>query len=87
MGGWTLVSGRIQAAKAWALRHSNTALVRELATLLRDGFRKLSDIVLEHESALETLVSETLGSYGIELDTTPDPVTAPLARAGAAAQA
>jgi hypothetical protein len=77
VGGWTLVAGRLQAAKAWALNRANTRLVRELDALSHEGFRRLADLILEHESALDTLVAETLGSYGIELELWDDPEASP----------
>ena len=49
-------------------RGANTALVRELNGLTRDGFQRLSDQILEHEAALDSLVSETLGHYGIQAE-------------------
>jgi hypothetical protein len=68
VGGWTIVAGRLEAARSFALRNANTPLVREVNALSHEGFQRLAERILEHESALDTLVAETLGNYGIQAE-------------------
>jgi hypothetical protein len=68
MGGWCFLMNRLQIAKNWARRNGKTPLVREINTLTKDGFNNLNELILEHCSSLDTLITETFSQYGITFE-------------------
>jgi len=70
MSGWPFLFERVQTAKVWARRNGKASLVRDVNVLLKDGLFGLNEVILEHSSSLDTLITETFGQYGItdELD-------------------
>jgi hypothetical protein len=68
MGGWCFLMNRLQIAKNWARRNGKTPLVREINTLTKDGFNGLNELILEHCSSLDTLITETFSQYGITFE-------------------
>jgi hypothetical protein len=68
VGGWCFLINRLQIAKNWARRTGKTALVREINTLTKEGINRLNEIILEHCSTLDTLISETFSQYGITFE-------------------
>ncbi len=65
MGGWTLLIHRIQLAKNWARGIGNTALVREINLLTKEGINNLNETILEHCGSLDMLIAEAFAQYGI----------------------
>jgi hypothetical protein len=65
LAGWVYLWERLHGAKQWAKRNGKVALVRELNALVKDGITGLNEVVLEHASSLDTLVTETFAQYGI----------------------
>ena len=59
---------RLQFAKNWARRCNKPALVREINSLVKEGLSNLNETILEHCSALDTLITETFGQYGISYE-------------------
>jgi hypothetical protein len=68
MGGWCFLMNRLQIAKNWARRNGKTPLVREINTLTKDGINGLNELILEHCSSLDTLITETFSQYGITFE-------------------
>jgi hypothetical protein len=68
MSGWCFLMNRLQIAKNWARRNGKTPLVREINTLTKDGINGLNEIILEHCSSLDTLITETFSQYGITFE-------------------
>jgi hypothetical protein len=68
MGGWCFLMNRLQIAKNWARRNGKTPLVREINTLTKEGINGLNEIILEHCSSLDTLITETFSQYGITFE-------------------
>jgi hypothetical protein len=68
MNGWCFLMNRLQMAKNWARRNGKTPLVREINTLTKDGINGLNEIILEHCSTLDTLITETFSQYGITFE-------------------
>jgi len=68
MSGWCFLMNRLLIAKNWARRNGKTPLVREINTLTKDGINGLNEIILEHCSALDTLITETFSQYGITFE-------------------
>lgn len=68
---WLALLGRLEYAKNWARREGRTPLVRELNANLRQASTRLGEVVLEHCSALDTLISESFTQHdlGSELRT------------------
>lgn len=65
MGGWCYLMNRLSIAKNWAKKYGKTPLVREINALTKDGINGLNEIILEHASSLDTLITETFAQYGI----------------------
>lgn len=65
MGGWCYLINRLSIAKNWAKKYGKTPLVREINALTKDGINGLNEIILEHASSLDTLITETFAQYGI----------------------
>ena len=82
MGGWPCISERLSAARAWASRSGRAELVREVNAMIRDGVSNLNGLLLEHTKVLDTLITETLGQYGIVADLERLPAVSELSRAG-----
>jgi hypothetical protein len=68
MNGWCFLMNRLQMAKNWARRNGKTPLVREINTLTKEGINGLNEIILEHCSTLDTLITETFSQYGITFE-------------------
>jgi hypothetical protein len=68
VGGWSYLMNRLHIAKNWARRNGKTPLVREINALTKDGINGLNEIILEHCSTLDTLITETFSQYGINFD-------------------
>jgi hypothetical protein len=68
VGGWCYLMNRLQVAKNWARRNGKTPLVREINALTKDGINGLNEIILEHCSTLDTLITETFSQYGINFE-------------------
>ncbi|TDJ65840.1 MAG: hypothetical protein E2O39_17455 [Planctomycetota bacterium] len=65
VGGWVFLVNRLQMAKNWARRYGKTPFVREINDIIKNGITGLNEIILEHCSALDTLIAETFSQYGI----------------------
>ncbi len=65
MGGWCYLMNRLAIAKNWAKKYGKTPLVRDINALTKDGINGLNEILLEHASSLDTLITETFAQYGI----------------------
>ncbi len=68
MGGWLELIQRYESAKGWARRAGKTPLVRELNALVKEGLTRVQEVILDHCSALDTLIAETCNHYGIQLE-------------------
>jgi len=68
VGGWCYLMNRLQISKNWARKNGKTPLVREINTLTKDGINGLNEIILEHCSSLDTLITETFSQYGITFE-------------------
>ena len=68
MCGWPGLYERLVTSKCWARRFGKTDLVRAINLLLKDVVFALNEVVLDHSNALDTLITETLGQYGIVSD-------------------
>ncbi len=75
LSGWQLVSGRLSAAKNWAIAGAETDVVRQLSALIHEGTTAIGQVLLEHQGALDTLASEAFGRYGIQPHTVEAQVT------------
>lgn len=65
ISGWTFLLNRMQMAKHWSRRKGDTALVRELNAITKEGINNLNEVILEHCSALDILIAEAFSQYGI----------------------
>jgi hypothetical protein len=65
LGGWVFLVNRLQMAKNWARRTGKTPFVREINDIIKTGITGLNEIILEHCSALDTLIAEAFSQYGI----------------------
>ncbi len=63
--GWLYLLQRFETSKNWARRNNKTAMVREINALMKEGITRVNEIILDHCSALDTLMAETTGQYGI----------------------
>ncbi len=61
-GSGSFLSARLRHAKVWARERGSTALVRELNATIKDLLSRLGEVALEHEHALDVLISETYAS-------------------------
>ncbi len=68
IGAWLALIQRFEIAKSWARRAGKTPLVRELNALVKDGLTRVQEVILDHCSALDTLISEACNHYGIQLE-------------------
>jgi len=68
MTGWCYLVNRLQIAKNWARRNGKTPLVREINVLNKEAIQGMNEIILEHCSALDTLIAETCTQYGIAFE-------------------
>ncbi len=68
MTGWTYLNQRLQIAKSWARRHGKAPLVREINNLYKEAVKTLNEIILDHSSTLDTLITETCSQYGIPFE-------------------
>jgi hypothetical protein len=66
--GWIYLMTRMQMAKSWGQRNGKTPLVREINGFVRESINSLNDVILEHCSTLDTLITETCTHYGISLE-------------------
>jgi len=65
MGGFSYLIERMYFAKNFALRAGKSATIREINSIVKDGFFGLNEVVLDHCNSLDTLISETFSQYGI----------------------
>jgi hypothetical protein len=68
MVGWLYLFDRISFAKTWARRAGKSTLVRELNVLVKEGIFGLSEVILDHCSSLDALITETFSQYGISYE-------------------
>jgi len=68
LGGWVFLMNRLQIAKNWTRRNGKTQLVREINGLIKDGIHNLNEVILEHCTSLDTLITETFSQYGINFE-------------------
>jgi hypothetical protein len=68
VGGWCYLMNRIQIAKNWARKTGKTPLVREINALTKEAINGLNEVILEHCSALDTLITETCTQHGIQFE-------------------
>lgn len=68
MTGWTFLNHRLQIAKSWAKRNGKAPFVREINNLYKEAIKTLNEIVLDHCSTLDTLITETCSQYGIPFE-------------------
>lgn len=68
VGGWCYLMNRLALAKNWARKNGKTQLVREINVLTKDGINGLNEVILEHCSSLDTLITETFSQYGINFE-------------------
>ena len=68
MAGWSFLMNRVHFAKNWARRHGKTQLVREFHNLVKDSINGVNQVILEHCSSLDTLISEAFAQYGISYE-------------------
>ena len=67
-GGWQYLLKRLEIAKNWARRGGKTPMVREINALIKQGITRLDETILDHCSALDTLITETCNQHGIALE-------------------
>ncbi len=68
LGGWLYVINRFEVARNWARRNGKTPLVREINALSKEGIIRVNEVILEHCSTLDTLITETCSQHGIMLE-------------------
>lgn len=68
LGGWIYLMTRMQMAKNWAQRSGKTPLVREVNGFTKDGITSLNEVILEHCTTLDTLITEACTQFGIALE-------------------
>ncbi len=68
MAGWPDAFERVRIAKDWARRGGRAELVRELNTLIKDAVFAVHEVILDHGNALDTLITETFGQYGVRAE-------------------
>ena len=68
VGGWCYLMNRLQMAKNWARKTGKTPMVREINALTKEGITSLNEVILEHCSTLDTLITETCTQYGIQME-------------------
>jgi hypothetical protein len=68
MAGWFYLNQRMQIAKSWARRYGKAPLVREVNNMFKEAVKTLNEILLDHCSTLDTLVTETCSQYGIPFE-------------------
>jgi|GEM_PF-2433594 len=66
--GWFYMDYRMQLAKSWARKHGKAPLVREINAFYRESIKALTDIILDHCSTLDTLITESCSQYGIPFE-------------------
>lgn len=68
LGGWLYLINRFEVARNWARRNGKTQLVRQINALSQEGIIRVNEVILEHCSTLDTLITETCGQHGIALE-------------------
>jgi len=66
--GWCYLNQRMQIAKSWARRNGRAPLVREINDLYKQAVKALNEIILDHCSTLDTLITETCSQHGISFE-------------------